>query len=136
MHGCLNGAGALYEYQRQPEGNKRIASCKQHFLSFAFMLFVFVGIFFFPVSAHLRFANRFKSKRKSTSPGVYEFLHLQILNYPLHSSECVPGCMKHREDLAQVQRGNGCEWVFIFGSFNSYKVYLHSFEFIYICTKL
>lgn len=78
VYGCLKGAGALYEYQRQPEGNKRIASCKQHLVSFAFMLFVFVGIFFFPISAHFRFANRFKSMSKTISPGVYEFLHLQI----------------------------------------------------------
>lgn len=96
----------------------------------------FSGSFFFPVSAHFRFANRFKSKSKTVNPGVYEFLHLQILNYPLHSSVRVPGCMKSIEDLAQVQRGNGCEWVFIFGSFNFYKVYLHLFEFIYICTNL
>lgn len=44
--------------------------------------------------------------------------------------------MKSREDLAQVERGAGCEWVFIFGFFNSYIVYLHLFKFIYICTNL
>ena len=46
------------------------------------------------------------------------------------------GAEEQRVCQSPPLRGAGCEWVFIFGFFNSYIVYLHLFKFIYICTNL
>lgn len=51
-----------------------------------FSLFLFC--YNFLISARFRFVNRLR-RSKNVSPGLYEFLHLQILSHPLCSSVCV-----------------------------------------------